>query len=131
MNDAGAVMLGHARLVALDPLRPVSFSQPVIAGLLRTEWRYDGVLVTDDFSMRAVYASADGLAEASVHALNAGVDLILVAYDPPQYFPVMDTLLRADRDGRLSARELLRSKQRLVPRPTSGASAGDDRRSDK
>src|SRR5262245_31879329 len=53
MSDAGMVMLGHARLIALDPQRPVSFSHAVVDGLLRTTWRYDGVLVTDDFSMYA------------------------------------------------------------------------------
>jgi beta-N-acetylhexosaminidase len=114
MSDAGVVMLGHARLAALDPERPVSFSQPVVTGLVRTRWGYEGVLITDDFSMRAVYASADGLAGAGVRALNAGVDLILVSSDAPQYFTVMDALLRADRAGLLSAATTAGSARRLA-----------------
>ena len=113
MNEASIVMLGHARLRALDPHRPVSFSQAIVGDVLRTQWRYDGLLVTDDFCMAAVYASADGLAAASVRALNAGVDLILVSYDPSQYFAVMDGLLEADRDGRISEPALRSSRQRL------------------
>jgi beta-N-acetylhexosaminidase len=105
-------MLGHARLTAVDRARPVSFSQPVIA-MLRGEWRYDGVLITDDFSMGAVYGSPEGIAGASVAALNAGVDLILVSYDADQYFPAMHALLEADRAGRLNRDALDRSTQRL------------------
>ena len=56
-------------------------------GLLRGDWEYDGILVTDDFSMGAVYRSTEGWPAASVSALNAGVDLILISYDPDQYFP--------------------------------------------
>ena len=113
MNEASIVMLGHARLRALDPHRPVSFSQAIVGDVLRTQWRYDGLLVTDDFCMAAVYTSADGLAAASVRALNAGVDLILVSYDPSQYFAVMDGLLEADRGGRISEPALRSSRQRL------------------
>jgi beta-N-acetylhexosaminidase len=53
MSEVGIVMLGHARLRALDPRRPASFSQAVIGDVLRTQWRYDGLLITDDFCMGA------------------------------------------------------------------------------
>ena len=52
--------------------------------------------MTDDFSMGAVTLSREGAAGGAVAALNAGVDLILVSYDPDQYFYVMYALLRAD-----------------------------------
>jgi len=71
------------------------------------------VLVTDDFGMAAVALSREGVAGGAVAALNAGVDLILVSYDPDQYFYIMYELLRADRDGRLRADALEGSKRRL------------------
>src|SRR5206468_6721372 len=40
-RDDVIVMLGHARLTALDRQRPVSFSRPVVRGLLRTDWGYE------------------------------------------------------------------------------------------
>jgi beta-N-acetylhexosaminidase len=106
-------MMSHVRLVDVDAARPASFSQAVVAGLVRESFGYDGVLVTDDFVMRAVYGSGPGLAEASVQALNAGVDLVLIAYDPDQYFPAMNGLLRADREGRLAGGSLGASERRL------------------
>lgn len=111
--NAAFTMLSHARLTALDGERPVSFSEPVVNGMLREVWRHDGVLVTDDFGMGAVTLSREGVAGGAVAALNAGVDLVLVSYDPDQYFYIMDELLRADREGRLRAGALEASKRRL------------------
>jgi beta-N-acetylhexosaminidase len=115
LMGAGAfTMLSHARLAALDAEHPVSFSQAVVAGLLREAWGYDGVLITDDFSMGAVYASKEGIAGASIAALNSGVDLILIAYDPEQYFVMVDAVLAAARDGRLHLEALGASARRLA-----------------
>jgi beta-N-acetylhexosaminidase len=106
-------MLAHARLTALDDARPASFSPAVVDGLLRGTWKHEGVLITDDFGMAAVDRSRDGIAGGSVEALNAGVDLILVSYDPDQYYTVMYALLQADHDGRLRQDALERSVHRL------------------
>ena len=78
-----------------------------------TDWKHDGVLITDDFSMGAITSRPDGIAGAGVAALNAGVDLILVSYDPEQFYPLMDALLQADREGRLRRDMLDRSDERL------------------
>jgi beta-N-acetylhexosaminidase len=115
MREPGMfTMLGHARLAAIDGERPVSFSAPVVSGLLRGQWKYDGVLVTDDFSMAAAYETKGGLAGAGVSALNAGVDLILTSYDPDQYFPMLHALLRAEASGRLKKEALEQSDRRLA-----------------
>jgi beta-N-acetylhexosaminidase len=60
MGDGTFTMLSHARLTALDPERPASFSHAVVSGLLRQAWRHDGVLITDDFSMAAAYGDKEG-----------------------------------------------------------------------
>jgi beta-N-acetylhexosaminidase len=99
--------------MALDKDRPASFSQAVVKEMLRENWRHDGVLITDDFSMGAVTLSREGAAGGAIEALNAGVDLILVSYDPDQYFYIMDALLKADRDGRLRPEMLEASDARL------------------
>jgi beta-N-acetylhexosaminidase len=106
-------MLSHVTLTALDGDHPVSFSRPIVRGLLRGDWRHDGILITDDFSMGAVYRSGEGIAGASAEAINAGVDLILVSYDTDQYYAAMHGLLTADRDGRLDQEALRQSDRRL------------------
>lgn len=106
-------MLGHVTLTAIDRAHPVSFSQAAVAKLLRGDWHYGGVLVTDDFSMGAVYRSREGIADAAVVALNAGVDLVLVSFDTDQFYAVMHGLLAAERDGRLQPEALRQSDERL------------------
>lgn len=112
-NGAAFLMLGHARLTAIDADRPASISPAVVKGLLRDAWAHRGILITDDFSMGAVMLSREGPAGGAIAALNAGVDLILISYDPDQYFPVMYALLRAERDGRLNPQTLAVSSARL------------------
>jgi beta-N-acetylhexosaminidase len=95
-NGSGAaVMVGHVRLPALDSAQPVSTSAVAINGLLRDAWSYQGLVVTDDLCMGAIYAGRDGIAKASVRALNAGVDLLLISWDGEQLYPVLAELLTA------------------------------------
>ncbi|MEM9543794.1 MAG: glycoside hydrolase family 3 N-terminal domain-containing protein, partial [Cyanobacteria bacterium P01_E01_bin.42] len=81
-NSSAWMMLGHAKLMALDPKHPVSFSPAVIQELIREQWQYRGILITDDLCMKAVYGSRNGIDDAIRKALVSGVDLLLIAYDP-------------------------------------------------
>jgi len=107
-------MLGHVRLTAVDADRPASISPAVISGILRGAWKYEGVLITDDFSMRAIYRSSPGIEDGAVAALNAGVDLILISWDPDQFYHVMYALLKAEQRGKIDQQVLQRSDQRLA-----------------
>ncbi len=113
-NPRFAIMLAHVQLTAIDPLNPVSSSEPVISGILRGQWHFDGMLITDDFTMDAIYHADGGMGRAAVNALNAGVDLILVSFDPDQCFPVIYKLLEARREGRLDLSRLESSRLRLL-----------------
>ncbi|HBB34007.1 MAG TPA: glycosyl hydrolase family 3 [Cyanobacteria bacterium UBA8803] len=114
MSKSGAfTMLGHAKLTAIDAHTPVSFSQPVITGIIRQQWQHNGILITDDFSMEAVHGSPDRIEKATVKALNAGVDLILISYDKDLYYPAIAALLKAKAAGHLVSATLVNSSQRL------------------
>ncbi len=114
LHSKAFVMLGHVRLTEIDGERPVSMSPAVIAGLIRDQWKYDGALITDNFTMLAVYRSRIGMDSGAVDALNAGVDLILVSYDPDQYYRIMYALLEADKQRKLDPGALQRSAIRLT-----------------
>ncbi len=106
-------MLSHVQLEAVDAVRPVSISKRVVDDLLRKEWGYDGILITDDCSMAAISEGEGGIGVATLNALNAGVDLILISYDPDLYYPAMHALLEAERAGKLDPAMLERSRARL------------------
>jgi len=106
-----AIMLGHVTLSALDPEHAVSHSHAVVDGLLRGAWTYDGVLLTDDLNMGAVYDL--GIGRVASEALAAGVDLILVSYDPRQFYRAAHAAARALARGEIREDVLQRSKRRL------------------
>ena len=54
------------------------------------------------------------MAAAGVAALNAGVDQILVSYDPTQYFTMMNALITARRAGGLAPAARARNAWRLA-----------------
>ncbi len=80
--DAGVrmIMLGHLSVPALDPSgMPVSLSAKAVR-FLRVEMGYDGILVTDAMNMGGIGSYSE--ADASVRALEAGIDIILHPSDP-------------------------------------------------
>ncbi|MEM7016829.1 MAG: glycoside hydrolase family 3 N-terminal domain-containing protein [Pseudomonadota bacterium] len=107
------MMLGHVILPEIDPHYPASYSKPIISGLIRNQWQHDGILISDDFSMAPIYYSEAGIGGVAIKAMNAGLDLILIAYDERQYYPVMAELLIADKRGLLDAKILKQSRSRL------------------
>lgn len=110
-SDA-AIMLGHVILAELDAGYPISFSRKIVQRVIRGEWGYQGLLVTDDLTMGAAYNR--GLCDATVHALNAGVDLLLIAFDHDKYFDAMHCAQRAARQGTLDFRMLERGNARRL-----------------
>ncbi|MGA8552533.1 MAG: glycoside hydrolase family 3 N-terminal domain-containing protein, partial [Stellaceae bacterium] len=67
-------MTAHIVYRAIDPAAPATLSRRVIGGIVRGEIGFDGVLVSDDLSMRALGGS---LGERTRRALDAGCDLAL------------------------------------------------------
>ena len=104
------LMVGHVTLTKADPDRPASHSKAVINGILRQKWNYQGVVVTDDLVMGAVYTH---LCTAVVEALNAGVDLLLVAYDGSQFYRAFDCASEALKKSELDMAALHDSAARL------------------
>ena len=80
-------------------------------GLLRREWGFDGLIVTDDLVMGAVFRN--NICAGVVDSLDAGVDLLLVAWDGRQYYSLMRCALNALGLGRVDTPLLTRSQQRL------------------
>jgi len=79
------VMTAHTFNISLDREYPATLSKNTINGLLRKQLGYDGVVVSDDLYMGAIiqhYSYETALEKA----INAGVDLLIVANDK-QYSP--------------------------------------------
>jgi beta-N-acetylhexosaminidase len=106
-----ALMVGHVTLTAVDPDRAASHSKRVVEGIIRDKWGYQGVVMTDDLVMGAIYQY--DVCQAVVEAINAGVDLLLVAYDGAQFYRIFDCALDGSRQHKLDAAMLHASEVRL------------------
>lgn len=106
------IMLGHTIVDALDRERPASHSAAVVRDLIRDTWRHNGVLITDDLSMFPISLGPGGVGGASERSLAAGVDLLLISFDPDLYYAAVDHLL--DPATGVDAAALGRSRRRLA-----------------
>ena len=73
MSDMPMAMTAHVVYEAIDPKRPATTSKKAIR-MIREHLGFDGLLITDDLSMKALSGSLSDRAQA---ALKAGCDVVL------------------------------------------------------
>lgn len=98
--DAGAdfVMVGHIIVDGLSDGLPSDLSNSIVTGWLKDELNYQGIVITDSHSMEAItdnYSSG----EASVMAIQSGVDIVLMPQDLNESF---NAVLNAVNSGEIS-----------------------------
>ena len=106
------LIIGHVNVAAIDPDRPASHSKLVIDGLIRKRWNFQGLILTDDLVMGAIYHH--DVCTAVVEALNAGVDLLVVAYDGTQFYRIFSCASDAADRGELDMAMIQKSAARLA-----------------
>lgn len=112
-KTSAILMLSHVVLTSVDAENPASVSKKVVQDLIRGELNFNGVLITDDFTMGAISGGSERVEGAALNALNAGVDIILISYDHELYYYVMDAMLKANAEGLIDDAVLEMSDQRL------------------
>jgi beta-N-acetylhexosaminidase len=117
---AGAMMIAHTLVPARDRERIASLSQEVMEGWLRGELHFEGIIISDDFSMGAAVGgaaaaasgAATGAAGAAVLSLAAGADMVLVW--PPDIRRTHRAIQAALADGSLSRERLRQAAERII-----------------
>ena len=109
--EANFVMLGHFRLPhIIGNQTPASLSSFVIGNMLRRELGFDGIVISDSLDMQAIKAHWNS-AEAAIHFLQAGGDMILM---PPKPLLAIQGILAAVEQGQISQERLRRSVLRVL-----------------
>jgi beta-N-acetylhexosaminidase len=110
-KDVDAVMTAHISVPVLDSAEvPSTLSAAVLTKLLREELGFHGLIVTDAMDMGAI-VKAFGDAEASVRAIEAGADMILM---PPEADTAVNAVVAAVRRGRISQKRIDQSVARVL-----------------
>jgi beta-N-acetylhexosaminidase len=113
LNDPAMIMTTDLMMPALDPTLPAELSPAIITGILRNEFHYDGVVITDALWMDGI-AKKWNLVQASIMALNAGNDMLLGAIGSAQVEEVLNGLKGALQDGQLSLARVNQAVTRII-----------------
>lgn len=97
------IMASHATYSALDSRRIASQSPRVISGLLRSEMRYEGAVITDALEASAVLRRSS-VASAALRSLTAGCDMLLLAQPSSRVTVVRHLAARAATSRRVGIR---------------------------
>jgi beta-N-acetylhexosaminidase len=111
-GHAPAMMTAHIVYPALDPDFPATMSRRILTGLLRDEWQYRGVVITDGMDMHAI-AGRFGVGQAAVHALVAGADMVMALGTPETQEETLTAIAGALESGKLTMDEVNQRLARL------------------
>jgi beta-N-acetylhexosaminidase len=106
LTDMPLAMTAHVVFTAIDARRPATLSRRVLKEVVRGEIGYDGLVMTDDLSMRALEGS---FSERTRRAYAAGCDIVLHCNGNPDE---MQSVASAARP--LTGKALRRAKAALA-----------------
>ena len=110
---APAMMTAHIVYPALDPDNPATMSRRILTGLLREEWKYKGIVITDGMDMHAI-AGRYGVGNAAVRALAAGADMVMALGTTETQNETLDSIAAAIASGQLTMDEVKVRLDRLA-----------------
>jgi beta-N-acetylhexosaminidase len=111
-----SVMTAHIRVPELTGAGPATFSRTVLGDLLRGEYGFQGVVITDALEMTGAAGAAGGIAPAAVLALAAGADLLCIGAEVDEALveTVAAEIVAGVGDGRLPLSRLENAAERTA-----------------
>ena len=110
-KQVASFMIAHLNIPSLEPGgKPTSLSSKVIEDILREQWGYEGLVITDALNMKGVSEFAP-IGELEIEAFKAGNDILLFPMDVPK---AAATMVQAFKEGKLDEKELDRRVDRIL-----------------
>lgn len=110
-NGADMIMVAHISLPEINGDKtPATLSSNIVTDLLRDDLGFGGVAITDSMSMGAItenYSTSD----ATVMAVKAGIDMILMPNDPIKAY---NSLIEAVKNNEISEERINESVLRIL-----------------
>lgn len=109
---AGApmIMVGHMTMTQIDPDHPACLSSTIVTGLLREQFGYDGIIITDALNMGAITDNYS-YSEAAIAAIAAGCDMLLCVSNIDT---VVSSVAAAVADGTIQESQINDSVLRIL-----------------
>ena len=110
-------MTSHVFNAHLDPDYPATLSRNTLTGLLRQQIGFNGVIISDDMMMKAIWDNWS-LEEAIFHAIDAGVDILTFSNNQGEYNPeisiqAVNIIEQLVKEGKISKERIHESYMRI------------------
>lgn len=107
------VMVSNVTFPNLDPSGPACISKKIMTDILRKDYGFKGLILSDDMEMGAM-AKHYTFSEMGVKAIEAGADIVLVCHDYGHEQEVFNGLLKAYRNGTIDKKMVDEKVKRIV-----------------
>jgi beta-N-acetylhexosaminidase len=124
-DEAPAMMTAHIVYPQLDPEHPATLSKKVLGDILRDQWKYDGVVITDSLVMKAIH-DRYGHDQAAVMTLRAGADMAMALGTQEEQLAAVRAIAEALAKGTLAQERVEQARARLDALATRYPSRPDD-----
>ncbi|MGI6279143.1 MAG: glycoside hydrolase family 3 protein [Acutalibacteraceae bacterium] len=112
-DGVDGIMMGHVIVDAIDPKYPATLSRTLTYEYLRERLGFDGLIMTDAMRMKAIQDNY-GTGVASVLAIKAGCDLVLLRGNFDHFKEGYDAILAAAKSGEISEDIINESVMRIL-----------------
>ena len=112
-DGVDGIMMGHVIVDAIDPQYPATLSKTLTTGYVREKLGFKGIIMTDAMRMKAIQDNY-GTGAASVMAIKAGCDLVLLRGDFDHFKDGYEAILEAAKSGEISEEILDASVLRIL-----------------
>lgn len=123
--QADAIMTAHILMPALDPNNCATLSKAIVTNILRTEWGYQGIIITDSLVMEGILNACQSVEEAALRAFEAGHDILLFGgkqlgqkdardLTSQDFIRIHKYLVDSVKNGRITEERLNSSVQRIL-----------------
>jgi beta-N-acetylhexosaminidase len=111
-SGVDAVMTAHVIFNKIDPEYPVTLSERILRGILRDQYGFQGVVISDGLSMGALFNHFE-LDETLRLLFKAGVDLIL-AHSKYDLADLKSRVYRLYEQGEITEQEINEGVERVL-----------------
>jgi beta-glucosidase-like glycosyl hydrolase len=108
------VMSAHISYPAiLGSDEPATVSKMFLTDMLRKEFDFDGLVITDDMEMHAISRRQE-MGEAAVRSVLAGADIILISSYEKNIPVIIDAIAKAVREKRITEERISATVDRII-----------------
>lgn len=110
-NKIDIIMISHILYEEIDKKFPASLSSKIMVDILRKEFNYQGIIITDSLDMNAISKNYK-IEDASILSLKNGADMVLIGkYDVDK---IVKRIKEALSKNEIKEKEILEKYQRII-----------------